>query len=92
VPVASFYPSAGACSEHVRLFCARVLSDGAGAVHGLDAEHEDILVHRVPRTEALAMLDRGEVVNGHTLIALQWLALHGERLRARWLEQGDLAP
>lgn len=90
-PIASFYPSVGACSEHVRLFCGRVTADGAGQVHGLDSEHEDILVHRVPRAEALRMLAAGEVVNGHTLIALQWLALHGEQLRARWLAQAAAA-
>jgi ADP-ribose pyrophosphatase len=87
VPIASFFPSAGACSEHVRLFCGRVLAAGVGEIHGLDAEGEDILVHRVPRAEALALLDRDAVANGHTLIALQWLALQGERLRAAWLAQ-----
>ncbi|MEQ8514059.1 MAG: NUDIX domain-containing protein [Chromatocurvus sp.] len=85
VPVASYYPSAGACSEHVRLFCGRVLSAGAGEVHGLDSEGEDILVHRIPRSEALDLLAADRIANGHTLVALQWLALHGDRLRRRWL-------
>lgn len=85
VAVASFYPSAGACSEHVRLFCGRVLSAGAGEVHGLDSEGEDILAHRIPRSEALALLAADRIANGHTLVALQWLALHGDRLRQRWL-------
>lgn len=88
VPVASFYPSAGACSEHVRLFCGRVLSAGAGEVHGLDSEGEDILVHRIPRREVLALLAADRIANGHTLIALQWLALHGAQLRQRWLASG----
>ena len=83
-PVASYYPSAGACSEHVRLFCGEALSDGAGAVHGLDDEHEDILVHRLSRGEVLELLSDGQINNGHTLVALQWFAIHGERLRARW--------
>ncbi|MDP5053204.1 MAG: NUDIX domain-containing protein, partial [Congregibacter sp.] len=34
LPIASYYPSAGACSEHVRLFCGRVLSAGVGQVLG----------------------------------------------------------
>ena len=86
VPVASYYPSAGACSEHVRLFCGEVLSDGAGHVHGLDDEHEDILVHRLSREEVLALLEGGAINNGHTLIALQWFALHGDRLRQSWIQ------
>jgi hypothetical protein len=30
------------------------------------------------------MLDRGEINNGHTLIALQWLARHADALGTRW--------
>ena len=85
LPIASYYPSAGACSEHVRLFCDRVRTADAGAVHGAPDEGEDILVHRIPRGEALALLAADRVPNGHTLIALQWLQLQGESLRQRWL-------
>ena len=85
VPVASYFPSAGACSEHVRLFCGRVLHAGAGQVHGLDSEGEDILVHRIARSDALTLLSENRIANGHTLVALQWLALHGDSLRERWL-------
>lgn len=84
LPIARYYPSAGACTEQVRLFCGRVTRAGVGTVQGVDGEGEDILVHRVPRGEALAMLARGEIVNGHTLVALQWLQLQGDSLRQRW--------
>jgi len=84
VPLATFLPSAGACNEQVRLYCGRVSSADVGAVRGLADEGEDILVHGVPRTEALAMLGRNLIPNGHTLIALQWLQIHGEALRKRW--------
>ena len=84
VPVATVLPSAGACSEQVRLFCGRTVSASAGEVHGLAEEGEDILVHSLPRTEALELLRRDRIPNGHTVIALQWLALNGEALRRRW--------
>lgn len=84
VPVASYYPSAGACSEHVRLFCGRVLSAGVGEVLGLAEEGEDILVHRLSRSEVLALLAANRINNGHTLVALQWFALNWERLRSEW--------
>ncbi|MEM1113472.1 MAG: NUDIX domain-containing protein [Pseudomonadota bacterium] len=89
--IASFYPSSGACTEHVRLYCGRVTEAGIGGVHGLAEEGEDILVHAVPRQTALELLAANEIPNGHTLIALQWLAIHGDRLRERWLEspQGE---
>lgn len=83
--IATFYPSAGACSEQIRAFVGRVVSAGVGEIHGLADEHEDLLVHAIPRSEALSMLDANKINNGHTLIALQWLARHGETLREQWL-------
>ena len=84
LPIATVMPSAGACSEQVRLFCGLVSHAGTGGVHGLAAEGEDILVHSVPRREALALLAANRIPNGHTLIALQWLQIHGDALRERW--------
>jgi len=84
VPIATVFPSAGACSEQVRLFCGRVSSAAIGGLHGLQDEGEDILVHSVPRVAALKMVADNRVPNGHTLIALQWLHIHGESLRERW--------
>ena len=83
--IATFYPSAGACSEQIRAFVSRVVSAGVGEIHGLADEHEDLLVHAIPRAEAFTMLDANKINNGHTLIALQWLARHGETLREQWL-------
>ncbi|MCB1847425.1 MAG: NUDIX domain-containing protein [Halieaceae bacterium] len=84
LPIATVLPSAGACNEQVRLFCGRVSRASVGGIHGLAAEGEDILVHGVPRLEALELLARDRVPNGHTLIALQWLQIHGAELRRRW--------
>ena len=64
--------------------CGRVSSAANGGVHGLQDEGEDILVHRVPRAEALELLAADRIPNGHTLIALQWLQLNVEQLRERW--------
>lgn len=83
--IARFYPSAGACSEQIRLFVGEVDSTGAGGVHGCDDEAEDIAVHVVSREDVLQDLADGQIDNGHTLIALQWLQIHAEALRQRWL-------
>jgi len=83
-PVATVQPSAGACSERVRLYCGRVNAATVGGLHGVQEEGEDILVHTVSRTAALDMLAHDRVPNGHTHIALLWLQLHGEQLRNRW--------
>jgi ADP-ribose pyrophosphatase len=84
VPIATVFPSAGACTEQVRLFCGRVNKAAIGGLYGLQDEGEDILVHAVARTEALQLLAENRIPNGHTLIALQWLHIHGAALRERW--------
>ena len=85
-PIVSYYPSPGACSEQIRLFVGRVVLAAVGEVKGVDTEHEDILVHSVARADAIALLDAGKINNGLTIIALHWLARHGDRLRAEWLD------
>jgi ADP-ribose pyrophosphatase len=84
LPIATVLPSAGACTEQVRLFCGRVSEPVAGGIHGLQEEGEDILVHSISRTDALQMLADDRIPNGHTLIALQWLHINGDALRERW--------
>jgi ADP-ribose pyrophosphatase len=71
-------------SETCVLFVGRADTTNAGGVFGLEAEGEDILVKVVPFAEARAMLDRGEIDNATAVIALQWLALHRDDVRARW--------
>lgn len=83
-PVARFMPSPGGSSEVVRVYVGRVDAEGAGGVHGVDDEHEDIRVFRLPAAEAFAMLDDGRIDTAITLIGLHWLARHREGLRRRW--------
>ncbi len=84
VPVASFYASPGTMTEYVSVYCGRVDSSGAGGVHGLAEEGEDIRVIVLPFAAALQTLKEGRIESGHTLIALQWLALNHNDLRQRW--------
>ena len=84
VPIATVFPSPGACTEQVRVFCGRVSSASIGGLHGVEDEGEDILVHSIARTDALQLVEDDRIPNGHTLIALQWLQIHGAALRERW--------
>ena len=43
-------------------------------------ENEDILLHLISRTEALALLAQGKISNAATIIGLQWLALNYQTL------------
>jgi ADP-ribose pyrophosphatase len=77
-------PSPGGSSEILHLYCGRVDSEGAGGVHGLDHEHEDIRAFSLPSDEALARLVRGEILNANAVMTLHWLALNRARLRKAW--------
>ncbi|MGE0118584.1 MAG: NUDIX domain-containing protein [Dongiaceae bacterium] len=85
VPIYHYLVSPGGTSETVRLFCGRVDSRGLGGIHGLPQEHEDIRVEIVPFAEARARLESGRIGNAPTIIALQWLVINHDALRARWL-------
>ena len=84
VPVAKYYASPGTMTEYVSVYCARVDASAAGGVHGLADEDEDIRVLVLPFAAVLQTLKEGHIESGHTLIALQWLALNHADLRARW--------
>ncbi len=84
LPVAAYYPSPGAVSEYVEVYCARVDSRNAGGIHGLDEEGEDIRVLVMPVEDALAQLAAGRIKFSPAIITLQWLALNRDDLRTRW--------
>ncbi|WP_298847970.1 NUDIX domain-containing protein [uncultured Salinicola sp.] len=77
-----YYPSPGACTEQVTLFCGLIDSQGIGGVHGLEEEHEDILVHVMSFPEAWDRLMAGQLDNAMALIGFHWLARERATLRA----------
>lgn len=83
-PLTQYYPSPGGSDERVHLYVGRCDSRGAGGVHGLEEEGEDIRVLVWSLDEALAALDDGRIDNAASIIALQWLALNRDKVRERW--------
>ena len=77
-----FIPVPGSSDEHAFLFLGLVdaarIPERAGAAH----EKEATRPMRVPIDTALAALEHGIMRNGFLLMALQWLALHRDRLDA----------
>lgn len=76
--VASPYMSPGSVTERLWLYVGRYdsnarISEGGGLEH----EGEDIETLELPFDEAMAMLSRGEIADGKTIILLQHLALKG---------------
>jgi ADP-ribose pyrophosphatase len=84
IKVMDYLSSSGGMSECIHLYCACVDSEHISGVHGLDTEGEDILVHVVTRQDAEKLLAEGKIANAATIIALQWLALNLDKLKASW--------
>ena len=81
----AFLPSPGGTSERIVAFCGEADLAGAGGVHGLASEDEDIRVEVVDADVAVALLDAGAIESGPAVVVLQWFARHRARLRAEWL-------
>ena len=82
--ISEFYTTPGGSSEWITLFCGKVDSTDVGGIHGLDHEHEDILVSTVSFDEAYQLLEQGKIDSGIPIIAIQWLALNRDKLRREW--------
>ena len=83
-PITRYYPSPGGSDELVHLYLGRCDSEGAGGVHGLAEEGEDIRVHVWPLEDALQAVKDGRINNAASIIALQWLALNRAEVRGLW--------
>lgn len=84
VPMHEVVLSPGACSETCTSFLGLTDSTKAGGIFGLESEGENILVKALPFAQVRAMLDKGEFDNAVAVMAVQWLALHRDEVRARW--------
>ncbi|MEV0009799.1 NUDIX domain-containing protein [Streptomyces sp. NPDC047973] len=72
------YMSPGSVTERLHYFAAPYTpADRIGAGGGIEEEGEDIEVLELPFAEALTMTRDGRIVDGKTILLLQWAALHG---------------
>ena len=82
--ICDYLVSPGGTSERIALFCGEVDAGGAGGIHGLEEEGEDIRVSSVSYEAAVQMLADGRLNSASVIIAMQWLMLNRVRLRAQW--------
>lgn len=82
--ICNYFPSPGGTNEKIFLYVGEVDASSAGGIHGLDHEGEDILVHKIPFSEALNWLQAGHINNAASIIALQWLQLNLVTLKNEW--------
>jgi len=82
--ICHYMVSPGGTSERISLYVARVDSEGAGGLHGLAEEGEDIRVFRLSFNEAWQLYEQGVINSASPIIAMQWLKLNRERLHEQW--------
>ena len=61
-----FYSSPGFCTEQMHLYLARQLTSAAPA----PADDEAITIELIPLTDAVARIERGEIVDAKTIVGL----------------------
>ena len=84
IPICEYFNSPGWSDEKVSLFCARIDAGSAGGIHGLDEEHEDILVVTMALDEAVKAVETGGINNAMAIIAVQWLRLNRDVVKKQW--------
>jgi ADP-ribose pyrophosphatase len=75
-----FIPVPGSSDEHATLFLGLVDATGVPERAGADDEKESTQPMRIAIDAAIAALGHRTMQNGFLIIALQWLALHRDKL------------
>jgi nudix-type nucleoside diphosphatase (YffH/AdpP family) len=76
-PAFAAFMSPGSVTEKLHGFYAAVTdADHVAEGGGLDDEHEDLEVVEIGFSEAMEMVDAGEIMDAKTIMLLQWAALN----------------
>ena len=75
-PIQGYFPAPGSSKSFYHLFLGEVDSKNGKKIMGLDTENEDILVESFNINHVKKMMQDGELINGLTLIAIQWFFLN----------------
>ncbi len=75
-PIQGYFPAPGSSESFYHLFLAEVETFEGERIMGLKSENEDILVKSYQIQEIKKKLMNGKILNGITLIALQWFFLN----------------
>lgn len=83
-PMLSYLSSPGGTTERIQLYLGRLTAPVQAGIFGLMQEHEDIKVHVLAREQAMQLLSEQKIDNAASIIALQWLALNLDKVKAAW--------
>ena len=71
-PIQSYFPAPGSSESYYHLYLGEIQAFDGERIKGLEKENEDILVKSFKIDEVRQMLKEKKIMNGLTLIALQW--------------------
>ena len=71
-PIQSYFPAPGSSESYYHLYLGEINAFDGKKIKGLEKENEDILVKSFKVDEVRQMLKEKKIINGLTLVALQW--------------------
>ena len=74
--IQGYFPAPGSSESFYNLFLGEVNAPDKEIIRGLENENEDILVKSYSFNEVKTKMKKKEILNGLTLIALQWFFLN----------------
>ena len=74
--IQGYFPAPGSSESFYNLFLGEVVAPDKENIRGLENENEDILVKSYSFDEVKTKMENKEILNGLTLIALQWFFLN----------------
>ena len=74
--IQGYFPAPGSSESFYHLYLAEVISPDKETIRGLENENEDILVKSYTYEQVKEKMEKNEILNGLTLIALQWFFLN----------------
>ena len=75
IKICSYFPAPGSSESFYHLFLGEVDSFNGTRITGQDDENEDILVKSYTIDEVRQLLKKNKIINGLSIIALQWFFL-----------------
>ncbi len=75
IPIQSYFPAPGSSESYYHLYLGEIDTFEGKRIRGLHSENEDILVKSFKVEVLRNMLREKQIINGLTLIALQWFFL-----------------
>ena len=73
--ICSYYPAPGSSESFYHLFLGEIEAFDEKRIFGIEDENEDILVQSYSIEEVKNLMKKKKIINGLTLIALQWFFL-----------------